>query len=70
MTDERLDPITLEVVRNALASTADEMAFVMRSAYSRSCGTRWTTRPRSATARPSIVAQGLTLAVQLGASRR
>ena len=29
-----VDPITLEVVKNALASTADEMALVvMRSAY-------------------------------------
>lgn len=30
-----IDPITLEVVKNALAATADEMALVvMRSAYS------------------------------------
>ena len=30
-----IDPITFEVIRNALASTADEMALViMRSAYS------------------------------------
>ena len=46
-----VDPITLEVVKNALASTADEMALVvMRSAYSRSSATRWITRRRSATA--------------------
>ena len=31
----RLDPITFEVIKNALSSTADEMALiVMRSAYS------------------------------------
>ncbi len=35
MTRHAIDPITLEVIRNALASTADEMALiVMRSAYS------------------------------------
>ncbi len=35
MTDGGIDPVTLEVVKNALASVADEMALVvMRSAYS------------------------------------
>ena len=33
MSMREIDPITLEVIRNALASTADEMALiVMRSA--------------------------------------
>ena len=32
---QRIDPITLEVLKNALSSVADEMALVlMRSAYS------------------------------------
>ena len=35
MSNARLDPITFEVIKNALSSTADEMALiVMRSAYS------------------------------------
>ncbi len=35
MTAVAIDPVTLEVIRNALASVADEMALVvMRSAYS------------------------------------
>ena len=35
MTAVTIDPVTLEVIKNALASVADEMALVvMRSAYS------------------------------------
>ena len=35
MTAVAIDPVTLDVVKNALASVADEMALVvMRSAYS------------------------------------
>ena len=65
--DERLDPITLEVVRNALASTADEMALVlMRSAYSPVVRDTMDYSTALCDRHGRIVAQGLTLAVQLG----
>lgn len=45
------DAITLEIVKNALGSIADEMALVvLRTAYSRSCAIRWTFPPRCSTA--------------------
>ncbi len=65
--DARLDPITLEVVRNALASTADEMALVlMRSAYSPVVRDTMDYSTALCDRHGRIVAQGLTLAVQLG----
>ena len=64
---ERLDPITLEVVRNALASTADEMALVlMRSAYSPVVRDTMDYSTALCDRHGKLVAQGLTLAVQLG----
>jgi N-methylhydantoinase B len=62
-----VDPITLEVVKNALASTADEMALViMRSAYSPVVRDTLDYSTALCDHDGRIVAQGLTLAVQLG----
>jgi N-methylhydantoinase B len=62
-----VDPITLEVVKNALASTADEMALVvMRSAYSPVVRDTLDYSTALCDRNGRIVAQGLTLAVQLG----
>ena len=62
-----LDPITLEVVNNALGSTADEMALViMRSAYSPVVRDTLDYSTALCDRNGRIVAQGLTLAVQLG----
>ena len=61
------DPITLEVVKNALASTADEMALViMRSAYSPVVRDTMDYSTALCDRNGRVVAQGLTLAVQLG----
>ena len=61
------DPITVEVIRNALASTADEMALVvMRSAYSPVVRDTMDYSTALCDRDGRIVAQGLTLAVQLG----
>ncbi len=65
--DERIDPITLEVIRHALASTADEMALViMRSAYSPVVRDTMDYSTAVCDRDGRVVAQGLTLAVQLG----
>jgi N-methylhydantoinase B len=62
-----IDPITLEVVKNALASTADEMALViMRSAYSPVVRDTMDYSTALCDHSGRVVAQGLTLAVQLG----
>ena len=67
MSETRLDPITLEVVKNALASTADEMALViMRSAYSPVVRDTMDYSTALCDRNGRVVAQGLTLAVQLG----
>ncbi len=64
---EPIDPITLEVVNNALASSADEMALVvMRSAYSPVVRDTLDYSTALCDRNGRIVAQGLTLAVQLG----
>jgi N-methylhydantoinase B len=63
-----IDPITFEVIANALSSSADEMALtIMRSAYSPVVrdSMDYSTALCDRTGR--VVAQGLTLAVQLGA---
>ena len=68
MTDRRLDPITFEVVKNALSSIADEMALViMRSAYSPVVRDSMDYSTALCDRHGQIIAQGLTLAVQLGA---
>ena len=62
-----IDPVTLEVIRNALASTADEMALViMRSAYSPVVRDTMDYSTALCDRDGRVVAQGLTLAVQLG----
>ena len=62
-----IDPITLEVVRHALAATADEMALViMRSAYSPVVRDTMDYSTALCQRDGRVVAQGLTLAVQLG----
>ena len=62
-----VDPITLEVVKNALASAADEMALViMRSAYSSVVRETMDYSTALCDRKGRVVAQGLTLAVQLG----
>lgn len=61
-----LDPITLEVIRSALASTADEMALiVLRSAYSPVVRDIMDYSTGLCDARGRIIAQGLTLPIQL-----
>lgn len=61
-----IDPITLEVIRNALASTADEMALiVMRSAYSPVVRDIMDYSTALCDAQGRVVAQGLTLPIQL-----
>ncbi len=61
------DPITLEVVKNGLASIADEMALVVaRSAYSLVVRDTMDYSTALCDRRGQLVAQGLTLAVQLG----
>ena len=68
MTDRCLDPITFEVVKNALSSIADEMALViMRSAYSPVVRDSMDYSTALCDRHGQIIAQGLTLAVQLGA---
>ena len=66
--NRRFDPITFEVVRNALSSTADEMALVIiRSAYSQVIRDTMDFSTALCDRDGELVAQGLTLAVQLGA---
>lgn len=61
-----IDPITLEVIRNALASTADEMALiVMRSAYSPVVRDIMDYSTALCDAQGRVIAQGLTLPIQL-----
>jgi N-methylhydantoinase B len=67
MTTVAIDPITLEVIKNGLASVADEMALVvMRSAYSPVVRDTMDYSTALCDRDGRIVAQGLTLAVQLG----
>jgi N-methylhydantoinase B len=66
MTAGDIDPITLEVIRNALASTADEMALiVMRSAYSPVVRDIMDYSTALCDAQGRVIAQGLTLPIQL-----
>lgn len=62
----RIDPITLEVIRNGLASIADEMALiVMRSAYSAVVRDIMDYSTGLCDAQGRVIAQGLTLPIQL-----
>jgi N-methylhydantoinase B len=64
--DRTLDPITLEVIRSALASTADEMALiVLRSAYSPVVRDIMDYSTGLCDAQGRVIAQGLTLPIQL-----
>jgi N-methylhydantoinase B len=61
------DPLTLEVINNALGSIADEMALmVMRSAYSPVVRDTMDYSTALCDRHGQVIAQGLTLAVQLG----
>jgi N-methylhydantoinase B len=61
-----IDPITLEVIRNGLASIADEMALiVMRSAYSPVVRDIMDYSTGLCDAQGRVIAQGLTLPIQL-----
>lgn len=63
----KIDPISLEIIRNALATIADEMALViMRSGYSPVVRDSMDYSTALCDKDGRIVAQGLTLAVQLG----
>src|SRR5437016_4412736 len=63
-----MDLITLEVIKNALSSIADEMALVlMRSAYSPVVRDSMDYSTALCDRHGQVIAQGLTLAVQLGA---
>lgn len=65
--EQDIDPITLEVVKHALASIGDEMALVlMRSAYSPVVRDSMDYSTALMDADGAMIAQGLTLAVQLG----
>ena len=65
--DDRIDPITLEVLKHALASLGDEMALVlMRSAYSPVVRDSMDYSTALMDRTGAMIAQGLTLAVQLG----
>ncbi len=67
-TERRIDPITLEIIKNALSSVADEMALVlMRSAYSPVVRDSMDYSTALCDHEGAVIAQGLTLAVQLGA---
>jgi N-methylhydantoinase B len=67
MTAARIDPITLEVINNALAAVADEMALVvMRSSYSPVIRDTLDYSTALCDRDGQVIAQGLTLAVQLG----
>ena len=62
----RVDPITLEVIRNGLSSIADEMALIiMRSAYSPVVRDIMDYSTGVCDAEGRIIAQGLTLPIQL-----
>lgn len=62
-----LDPITFEVIKNALSSIADEMALIiMRSAYSPVVRDSMDYSTALCDRHGEVIAQGLTLAVQLG----
>jgi len=66
MSSAKIDQITLEVIRNALASTADEMALiVMRSAYSPVVRDIMDYSTALCDAKGRVIAQGLTLPIQL-----
>jgi N-methylhydantoinase B len=66
MSTSAIDPITLEVIRNALASTADEMALiVMRSAYSPVVRDIMDYSTALCDGKGRVIAQGLTLPIQL-----
>ena len=63
----RIDPITLEVVQNALASIADELALViMRSAYSNIVRDSMDYSTAVCDRNGQTIAQGLTTPVHLG----
>lgn len=63
----RLDPVTFEVIKNALSAIADEMALViMRSAYSAVVRDSMDYSTALCDRDGLVIAQGLTLAVQLG----
>lgn len=64
---EKLDPITLEVIQNALSSIADELALViMRSAYSNIVRDSMDYSTAVCDHEGQIIAQGLTTPVHLG----
>src|SRR3984957_761850 len=64
----QIDPITFEVIANALSSSADEMALtIMRSAYSPVVRDTMDYSTALCDRTGQVIAQGLTLAVQLGA---
>ena len=65
--DPRIDPITLEVIQNALGSIADELALViMRSAYSNIVRDSMDYSTAVCDHNGRIIAQGLTTPVHLG----
>lgn len=64
--DRTVDPITLEVIRNGLASIADEMALIiMRSAYSPVVRDIMDYSTGLCDPQGRVIAQGLTLPIQL-----
>jgi N-methylhydantoinase B len=65
---QTIDPITFEVIANALSSSADEMALtIMRTAYSSVVRDTMDYSTALCDRNGQVIAQGLTLAVQLGA---
>jgi N-methylhydantoinase B len=67
MMDQRIDPITLEIIQNALSTIADELALViMRSAYSNIVRDAMDYSTAVCDHQGQTVAQGLTSPVHLG----
>ena len=63
----KLDPITFEVIQNALGSIGDEMALtVMRTAYSGIVRDAMDYSTALCDRRAQMIAQGLTIVVHLG----
>src|SRR5690606_12645841 len=68
MSMKAVDPVTLEIVKNALCSIADEMALViLRTAYSPIVRDSMDFSTAVFDRNGRTIAQGLTLAVHLGA---
>ena len=68
MTDQPIDPVTLEVIKNALTSVADELALIiMRTAYSNIVRDAFDLSTSVCDHQGKVIAQSLTNPNHLGA---